>query len=416
MAINAATVWEIRTTGAQTYGGGWANVSPGVSVDYSQRDTPILSLSDISTNVAGTQLTSVTGGFTHAMEGSCVFLTGGGATPEWYQILAGGYIDTNNVTIDRSAGSSKSGVTGNVGGAFKHGGTLDSDFWALANKAAGNTIYVKSGTYTLGETITASISATAVAPITVIGYNATRGDAPTGSNRPLINCTSWIANFSDVTQLSMYNMIFTGAASSTFNATISVHYNCKFINTKATTNTAFYGSYNFQALIHCECVSTNGYAVQFSNSGSFCLSCYIHDSVRGVMYGSVIESVISNCTDAGVFLSSGLTEFIKIHGNTIYKCGTGVNGGVCNYAATITNNIISGCTVKGVSWTSNSPFIFLDYNCWYNGVNDVSNVTKGAHDITADPKLKDPDNDDYTLLANSPCFDAGVQLGSIVGL
>jgi hypothetical protein len=56
-----------------------------------------------------------------------------------------------------------------------------------------------------------------------------------------------------------------------------------------------------------------------------------------------------------------------------------------------------------------------DHNCW-NNTTDVSNVTKGPHDITADPKLKDPANDDFTLKGGSPCYAAGMSLTSAVGL
>jgi hypothetical protein len=62
MALSAATVWEMRTTGAQTNGGGYANLAPGTSVDYSQQDAAQLSLSDIATDGAGTGLSSATGG------------------------------------------------------------------------------------------------------------------------------------------------------------------------------------------------------------------------------------------------------------------------------------------------------------------------------------------------------------------
>ena len=116
MAWNVNTIAEIRTTGALTNGAIFADLDPGTSVDYSQQNSAELTLTDIATDGAGTGVSSVTGGFTDAMVGNGIYLTGGSVTASWYQITA--YIDTNNITIDRSVGLNKTGVTGNIGGAL----------------------------------------------------------------------------------------------------------------------------------------------------------------------------------------------------------------------------------------------------------------------------------------------------------
>lgn len=110
MALTAGTVCEIRTTGSQNAGGGFYDRNPGTSVDYSQQDSPQLTLTDLATDGAGTGLSSATGGFTAAMAGNLIQITGGTLTAGWYEITA--YTDTNNVTIDRSDGLSKSGGNG----------------------------------------------------------------------------------------------------------------------------------------------------------------------------------------------------------------------------------------------------------------------------------------------------------------
>jgi hypothetical protein len=186
MTLHASTVWEIRPTGSQSNGGGFYNRDPGTSVDYSQQDAAQLTLADIATDGAGTGVSSVTGGFTAAMVGNIIHITEGTATAGWYEIVA--WTSSNAVTIDRSAGLNKTGVTGVVGGAFTLGGNLDTDFWASKQKVAGNIIYIKAGTYVLQESVSFQNSGTSALPIQVVGYNATRGDSPTGSNRPLINC------------------------------------------------------------------------------------------------------------------------------------------------------------------------------------------------------------------------------------
>jgi hypothetical protein len=414
MAINASTVWEIRTTGAQTNGGGFANLVPGTSVDYSQQNSAQLSRSDIATDGAGTGISSATGGFTTAMWGNCIYITGGGTTAGWYQIV--GFTSGNAVTIDRSAGVNKSGATGNVGGAFKYGGTLDSDFTATNNKAAGNKVWVGPGAYTLSESVASGVAGTVAAWITFEGYNVSRGDSPQGDNRPLINCGT-AYSYTINNYYIYYNLRFNGSFTSLFVMSIGICYNCRFENTRVTAGTAANIAANDGKFIHCEAVSAAGAAFSGQTGLSSCIDCWAHDSAIGFQWISVIESVASNCVTSGIDFSAGGLWGHVIHGNVIYSCGIGIKSANASVPSlcVVTNNIITGCTT-GASFLTANLFNFFDYNCWNNGANDVVNVTKGPHDITADPLLKDQSHGDFTLQANSPCINAGLQLGSIVGL
>lgn len=410
MTLHADTVWEVRTTGAQTNGGGFYNRVPGVSVDYSQQNATQLSLADIATDGAGTGLSSATGGFTAAMQGNIIYLTGGGATAGWYEIVS--YINGNNVTIDRSAGLNKVGVTGNVGGAFTMGGSLDNDFFGFTAKVVGNQIWIKSGTYTLGETILP-----AQGPILVIGYNSTRGDSPIGNSRPSLNCGSSYQITLAVSSCKFNNLIFTGSGSDVLRADGGTQWtfeNCKFVNTKETAGgRAFYTYQGYNTFVSCEFSSLNGTAIYTTSSGVFMINCYIHDCDIGIRAGMtrMVNSVVANCATVGISVEA-LPDNI-VFGCIIYNCATGISGTTAPTNRFI-NNIISGCAT-GASWTTEQKVNFWDFNCWNNTI-DVSNVTKGPNDITADPKLKDPDNGDFTLDEGSPCFDAGIQLGAIVGL
>ena len=95
MAVDSTTIWEIRADGSPTNGGGFADLDPGTSVDYSQQASAQLGVSDAATDGAGTGVSSVTGGFTAAMVGNVMYLSG--TSEGWYQITA--YTDTNNVTV-----------------------------------------------------------------------------------------------------------------------------------------------------------------------------------------------------------------------------------------------------------------------------------------------------------------------------
>src|SRR4051812_1601745 len=109
MALSANTVWEVRSAGADTNGGGFNPGSGGT--DYSQQNSAQLSVTDAACT-GNTTVTSVTGGFTAAMVGSVMYLSSG---PGWYEITA--RASTNSITIDRN-GPNASGMTAKVGGAF----------------------------------------------------------------------------------------------------------------------------------------------------------------------------------------------------------------------------------------------------------------------------------------------------------
>lgn len=166
MAINASTAWEVRTDGNDTNGGGYSSAVAGAGTDYSQQASAQLSVSDGACS-GTTTLVSVTGGFTSAMVGNCVYLSSG---PGWYQIT--GYTDTNTVAIDR-AGPSASGMTVNVGGALATPGRLSN------LPASGNRCWIKSGTYTI-TTSTPGPSGpyyqSSNIAVVLEGYQTTRGD------------------------------------------------------------------------------------------------------------------------------------------------------------------------------------------------------------------------------------------------
>jgi parallel beta-helix repeat protein len=72
----------------------------------------------------------------------------------------------------------------------------------------------------------------------------------------------------------------------------------------------------------------------------------------------------------------------------------------------IKNNIFNDCGEiirdTGTGYTA-------DYNCWYNCTDTLS--SGGANDVTDDPLFNNEAGDDYTLASNSPCIDAGVDVG-----
>lgn len=413
MAVDASTVWEVRTTGSNTNGGGFANLNPGVSVDYSQQDNPQLTLSDLTSDSSGTVISSATGGFTPAMVGNIIRISGGGFASSFFQIVS--FISSNSVTIDRNAGANRTGGTCSVGGAWKIGGTFDSEFFSGSNKSSGNVIWIKSGTY---------IATMNIAPINgvapgckVFGYNNVRGDNPILSNRPVLNMSSYY--FRPSSDAYYANLIFTGSNNGGVwqqsSSRYGECYNCKFIGSGTFTAYSYQGHPNF---VSCEFVNTNVNGRCYDNltcSPTF-FNCFFHGGAYGIDSNhtiTVYNSVISGCSTAGIYTT--YFESTRILGSVIYNCTIGINAASSSsYGLVLMNSIISGCTT-GLSFASYSLLNIVDFNCW-NNITDIVNHSKGEHCVTGDPSFEDPDNFDFRLKDGSICVNAGLQLNSAVGV
>src|SRR6266851_651165 len=121
MALNSNCVFEVRTAGTDTNGGGFKSTAPVGSTDYSQQDAKNTVGNNISTTdavAAGTTtITSATASFTSAIVGNVVYLTGGTGTiaAQWREVLT--FVNVTTVTIDASIAVS-TGMTMNIGGAL----------------------------------------------------------------------------------------------------------------------------------------------------------------------------------------------------------------------------------------------------------------------------------------------------------
>jgi len=417
-ALGYSTIYVRLDAGADpdTKNSGFVQIGNGGGYDYTQQNGNQLSLTD-GYFTSGTTLKSDTGGFTALMVGNIIRITSGthfiftaNTALGWYEIAT--YVSSNEVTLDRASAtedtSAHKDAVFKVGGAHLIGGTLDYDFSVAV--IAGNSVHVATGSYTVSETLSSSAAGTATAPIRWTGYTSSRDDLTVGTDRPLFTATNYfrIGNYSIIRNFrttSTYSEgFYPGAYSNVFN--------CKFQNTGVATKNAISLS-NYASIANCEAISTNGTAIE-CGSNSFVISCYAHDSVTGYVFPNgypafITNSIADTCTTG---ISSGSTAASSVVGNTVYNCTTGISG--TTGIASFVNNIITVCTT-GASWTTAEPVNFWDYNCW-NNTTDVSNVTKGPHDITADPLLTAPANGDFTLQAGSPCLDTGLQIGANEGV
>lgn len=178
MALSAKSVFEVRTGGSDTNGGGFVTGATGT--DYSQQNsansgTPNKSTTDAVTAASNT-LTSATAGFTAAIVGNIIYLAGGTGTltGAWYQVTA--FTNITTVTIDRAPGVS-TGVTMNIGGAL-----LSPGMACGAGLVAGGTVFIQNvgadgaSVYSI-TSASANVSQGTLGPaisIFIQGYTSTR--------------------------------------------------------------------------------------------------------------------------------------------------------------------------------------------------------------------------------------------------
>ncbi len=418
MSIHADTVWETRTVGSANNGGGFYNRTPGTSVDYTQQVAAQLALTDLAMTTGGITLTSVTGGFTSAMVGNIIHITSGtNFTAGFYEIIA--MADTNTVTLDRDAtdGTNGSIGVGNVGGSLAH--VLDLAFDG-SDICAGNTVYIKAdGEYVwIAIKDTRALDGTASAPIKFIGYNTTRTDEPTGTNRPMLSFGAYYCVLGSF--MHCFNLRTTSTSS--YGGFIpyesnSFSFNCFYENTSGTADRPGVSLSSYSKLVNCECVSNAGNACSVANYVSSIVNCYTHDSKIGIKISSygitILNSIIDTCLIGTNLASNDNITFIN---NTIYNSSTAGINATDSANNVFLNNIIAGCAV-GILWTSKIKSNVWDYNNWYGNTKDMvhdgtneDNSLKGSYDIDADPQFENAAGGDFSLGSGSTSIDAGLSM------
>lgn len=182
MAIHANFVFEVRTGGADTNGGGFKSTASGT--DRTLQDAAHATLSTSSVvHTTTTQINVAVGDYTvtSADVGNMLNLQGGSATAGLYEITAA---DTGNNrwTMDRAVGTAGQTCPGKMGGAYATPG-----YAAKAMTVSGNLCWVKAGTYTITTSTAGAAGPVALVnsvQCAMIGYSSTRGDY---AGRPEVN-------------------------------------------------------------------------------------------------------------------------------------------------------------------------------------------------------------------------------------
>ena len=373
MALPNLGVWEIRTTGNANNGGGYNDRIPGTSVDYSQQNASQLSKADLACAAASVTVTSATNGFTAAMVGNYMRIrAGANFTVGFYEIVQ--FNGVGSVNLDRVpvTGIGANGVA-EVGGA-----QIQLSAVVVAAFVALNTIYIQNGIYAAHPAVT-----TNTGPITIYGYNAARGDAPTGNNRPVLQMGANLFTISyDFKgkhfrlEGSDYNMMIQ------FATTVIIE-NIKITNTRSVAGNVTCFSHTASecpmTIIDCEFSGTAGstsYGVNV-NRGLTLLNSFIHNLTYGVKLNSSTNNSFANILfnifagiEQSAIIQTGSVDLNCIN-NVFANCGrSGILFGVSAFPI-IVNNSFSNCVVAGLEVNS---FLGKNNNFFDCGTPAISSI------------------------------------------
>lgn len=389
MAITATAVWEVRSTAtAANVNGGF--FKPGATgVDYSQQDAAQYTLTGATTAAQNAIILHASAAAD--MVGNGLYISAGtNFTVGWYEITA---VDPGvSITVDRNCCSAAASLGAlKVGGAISLSSTNDAEWGAAL--VAGNTVYIKSGSYTHAESFSGMGTGTAAAPINLIGYATTRGDNPTGATRPTFNCQAFATTLGSY--MNIRNVIMSGTASTVLIlGNTSKAINCKIKNTSTTADRFAITASTHVSVIGCELISYRGVGLRCVANAVLVDGCYIHDCKTGVQSSAssgsnivLINTIIAHCYAFGVELTAAGVIPQIIQNCTLVghptKMAVGIDMVTGHTGLRLINSIIYGWTT-GVNHADSAQLASFDwYNVYYNNTTNATNHTISSTSLTA---------------------------------
>lgn len=393
MALNAAIVWEVRTTGSDNNGGGFRSGVGGT--DRSQQDAAHASGTNLTVDAATNTDVAPDGHTPGAADvGNVIQITAGaGFTTGFYEIAS---IQAGKWRLDRSPAAA-----GTSGGTWALGGALATPGKAAGAKVAGNDVWVKAGTYNVSAAVVESTGGLAGNASAWQGYNATRGDTGT---RPTIRATAAITDVFRVTAayVTLNNVILdgnnqTGVRGLQVNAGGDAGFVGAWLSFRnCLNNGAFTGLDNL--LINCEATDCTGVGIDVGQGTLVfgCLAARVAGPGFQMAGFSRAEFCVShaNTSGTGNGFTTGAGAVNVTHANCV-AYGNNGNG----FTVSTTNTVVryANCIAYGNGATgfTNSPSAanvgtFSMTHCAAGGNLTNRDYTPGALDIafvtlTADP-------------------------------
>jgi hypothetical protein len=434
MALSSTAIFEIRTTGSATNGGGFDDGVSSPGTDYSQQDSAQFSGTDLasSNGTSGTpSVTSAGHSFVSADVGNFIQVSSGTSwTAGIYCITS---VSAGAAVLDRACGSASTLSSGTwaEGGALASianlTALLSDGFNSALSPTGGQIIYLKAtANYVLTTAAGFNQSTHFGAAVSIIGYNSTRGDGGPVTITTATNSTHLFdlgfAGDSAFNQI-WQNFVFSNTASTRsigFNANTSGAGNLMFVNCKFTgfTNAILGTSASastLATLVLDNCLVTScsaTYAVDVDNGCTFLNTRFSSNTNSGLRSSAgnisgviTIRGCIFDSNGAnGVGLdASSIFTYANVCGNVFYNNTTaGINHLAGPVLATIRNNIFvsNGVAITAQPLASATGLSgFASGNAFYGNTTVRVNFSYGlASDVTlsGDP-LNAPGSNDFTL-------------------
>jgi hypothetical protein len=420
MAVTAGAIWRCRVGGNAANGAGYDPTISGAGTDYSTQDSPQLSLTDIACS-ATTTVTSATGGFTAAMIGNAIRITGGGATSGYYFITA--RASSTSITVDRTPGT-VSGGTGKVGGAAR----LPEN--VAGGIVAGNICYLLGSAGNAGSYPTASLDYATTGFMTPGNGNATAGHVkwiadpagpmPTfGSDGAFITSSAsfqWFEGLYITTSGTTFGTLGIMAAyqnavlkSCVINTNNKAAVAAAKVGSGLVIDNEFYGGTTSptQSSGSHLLLATSNNVVVVGNTFRFGRDDGINCDGAGL---TAAFNQIVGCAGNGINVTAAASSIpLSILYNTIRANlghGLTLSGTAASIYARILGNAISDhvtAAKAGINFASGSTALndfmkpVLDYNNLYNNTSNYTNVSAGAHDTSLDPQFTDSASNPFNL-------------------
>ena len=390
MALAAATTWEIRTTGADTNGGGFVTGASGT--DRSQQDAAFASGTDLAVHASTNTYVKPDSSYTpvSADIGNLIQITAGtGWTTGFYQITG---ISSGYWTLDRSPAA-----TGTTGGTYAMGGALATP--PSSAIVASNTVFIKAGTYTTSTGFTFPKESS------VRGYGSTRDDCPSFAAMPVVKASansitllSFSAERANISYLCAdgngYSSItgFGSAAGGTRQYCKAVSCNIGFsggyVISSVTSNCKTGASSAKTFLCNLECGSI---ASSVCNSGGSAYYCVIRNATNGIATTGDLDAVgcaFYNISGNAIHCIGGFPPFRVINCVFVTVGGYAIStaGAICVFGAgNATYNCTSGFASAYKTQLLSAPIVltanpFVDAA---NGDYNLNNVAGGGKDCRA---------------------------------
>lgn len=404
MALPSTTVWESRTAGGATAGGGFISGSSGT--DHTQQDAIQSTRTDIVIDATtDTDITSAADPFAADDVGNVMNFTSGTG------FNTGRFAFVVSVAAGVATMSAAIGTTSSTGGNATLGGALPTPTDALVEAMeSGQRMWIKAdGTHTLAADILMAQDGTAALPIEFFGYNTTRGDGFTLANKPLVDCGAF--NWSNDNFTTFKNIEFTGTDTLVVGGdTDTTFIGLVVSNTSGSANrTALDATQNHATVIGCVLLSTNGTAVD-AGTRCFIHKCVIKDSDEGIRSTgtdvTVLDTLIESCA-TGFIAAFDRPIFTN---TTIDNCTTGIDLNTTGLRPIGLNLSISNCTtgmsIDGGVADAYDHFSFINF---FGNTADTSGSFNTIENETAlDPEYVDASGDDYQVGVNLQSIGMGI--------